>query len=357
VIDEHRIDSLPTSQEDLQRLVTEAQYFVLPELAAAARQRLQRDRQATETDRRVLRSLLEEACGSEMADERRTAVVARVERMCGGEFSLRTLREQDQRVADMSMLERLVGRAAFAAELEEERGLSAPTAAALTNDWTGRYCSRGAIRQITDGEAERLGLAPADVEALPAGLQQFTFREVRNENAETCSFDNGGVLYHIGTEGGTSAWVNPHDAGRVVASWSGDNTGAAKNIVNGPGPEHFMKNYTADVANSWVAVDLGATRSLVVEHYALRHSKDNGHELRNWELQGAPAPDGPWTTLRRHDNDQTIVRNNNVQAAAWPVEGAAAFRAFRIHNHGKDNNNYDYLMCSGIEFWGVLTEE
>ena len=258
-------------------------------------------------------------------------------------------------VADMSMLERLVGRAAFAAELEEDRGLSAPTAAALTNDWTGRYCSRNAIRQITDGEAERLGLTPADVEALPAYLQ-FTFREVRNGDAQTCSFDNGGVLYHIGTEGGTSGWVNPHDAGRVVASWSGDKNGAPKNIVNGPGPEHFMGNHTNNAANSWIAVDLGATRSLVVEHYALRHSKGNANELRNWELQGAPAPDGPWTTLRRHDNDHTI-KNGSPNAAAWPVEGAAAFRAFRIHNHGKDNSGSDYLMCSGIEFWGVLTED
>ena len=352
--------SLPETQEALQRLVTEADYFGLPELAAAARERLLHTHRATEADRQELRTLLAQACqgtAPHLSDAQRTAAVTHVEQLCGGHFSLRTLREQDQRVADMAMLERLVGRAALAVQLEQEHGMSAKAAGTLAHDWTGRYCTLTTLSKlklgITDAEVERLGLEPADVEALPKGTR-FAFREVRN-NGNNCSFDDGGVLNHIATEGGTTAWVNPHSAGRVVASRSSNGCGTAEDFVGGPGQAHFKKSYTNAVANSWMAVDLGATRTLVVEHYALRHSKGTGNELRHWELQGAPSLDGPWTTLRRHDGDLTIQRHA-TNVVAWPVEGVAAFRAFRIQQHGANNDMQHYLMCSGIEFWGVLVD-
>ena len=66
-------------------------------------------------------------------------------------------------------------------------------------------------------------------------------------------------------------------------------------------------------------VDLGASRSLAVSHYALRHSGANPLlALRHWELQGANAADGPWTTLRRHDNDASIETKTGF-VAAWAV--------------------------------------
>jgi hypothetical protein len=103
-------------------------------------------------------------------------------------------------------------------------------------------------------------------------------------------------------------------------------------------------------------VDLGATRSLAVSHYALRHWNADGSALRSWELQGANAADGPWITLRRHDNDASIEAKGGF-VAAWAVEGAAPFRFFRIQQHGKNSYTNDYLMCAGIELYGVLTEE
>ena len=78
----------------------------------------------------------------------------------------------------------------------------------------------------------------AEVEALPKGAR-FTFREVRTNGQNECSFDDGGVLNYIATEGGTSAWVNPHSAGRVVASRSSSSSGAAEDLVGGPGQAHF----------------------------------------------------------------------------------------------------------------------
>ena len=106
-----------------------------------------------------------------------------------------------------------------------------------------------------------------------------------------------------------------------------------------------------------MCVDLGATRSLVASHYALRHSRDGeNYTLRNWELQGANAADGPWTTLRRHDNDASIEAKPCF-VAAWAVEGAAPFRFFRIHQHGPNSSGHQHLMCAGIELYGLLTED
>ena len=76
----------------------------------------------------------------------------------------------------------------------------------------------------------------------------------------------------------------------------------------------------------------------------------------NWELQGAHAADGPWTTLRRHDNDESIEQKNGF-VAAWAVEGAAPFRFFRIHQHGVNSSAGQYLMCAGIELYGLLAED
>ena len=108
-------------------------------------------------------------------------------------------------------------------------------------------------------------------------------------------------------------------------------------------------------------VDLGAHRTLAVTHYALRNdpstTKDGAsYALRHWELQGAHAADGPWTTLRRHDNDPSLEQKKGF-AAAWPVDGAPPFRFFRLHQHGQNAGGVHRLKCAGIELYGELVEQ
>ena len=146
--------------------------------------------------------------------------------------------------------------------------------------------------------------------------REFVFERVDNSVAENGKFDQSGVIHHLATEGGASDWVNPHTAGRVAVALS--------SVAAGP-VEHFVSKFDAQVghsytnsnANSWMRVDLGEARALAVSHYALRHSGGyDAHALRNWELQGAEAADGPWTTLRRHANDQAISSTQACFAAA-----------------------------------------
>eukprot|EP01047_Picozoa_sp_COSAG01_P022080 COSAG01_NODE_1301_length_10829_cov_20.185182_4_plen_526_part_00 len=201
--------------------------------------------------------------------------------------------------------------------------------------------------------------------------QVFTFASVDNTNAGANRgdrmtnkigglFDKAGVLHHIATEGGTSSYVNPHTAGRVMASRSSQSLGRKEDFVARQSPH---SSFTQNVPNSWMAVDLGAGRRLTVNHYALRHGLDSGnHCLRNWELQG--SEDGAsWTVLRRHDNDTTMEEKGRF-VAHWAVEGATtAYRHFRVQQHGANSgypgepgNGFNHVVCGGIELYGTLTE-
>ena len=184
--------------------------------------------------------------------------------------------------------------------------------------------------------------------------RQFVFEGVDNSVATHGKFDQAGVLNHIGTAGGTREWANPCASGDVAVAWSSKAAGSEEMFVS-KWDWQAENSATHNRPNSWMRVDLGAVRSLAVSHYALRHRNSDCHALRRWELQGANAADGPWTTLRRHDNDASIEQKAGF-VAAWAVEGAAPFRFFRIHQHGPNSYGSQHLVCAGIELYGLLTE-
>ena len=108
-------------------------------------------------------------------------------------------------------------------------------------------------------------------------------------------FDENGVLYYLGTGGGTRPWSNPHDSGDVVCSWSSGR-------VCGGGPS-----------------------------------------------------DGTWVALRTHTGDVSL--NGAGASASWSVEGAReSYRCFRVIQTGVNSINQHYLMCSGVELYGDLME-
>ena len=170
-------------------------------------------------------------------------------------------------------------------------------------------------------------------------------------------FDTNGVLFHLGTAGGTRAYQNPHAAGAVVASMSSIHDGDPPRFV-----EHThaspVHNYTKNVAASWMAVDLKAAR-LVPNHYALRSGMQSGNnQLRHWRLEA--SNDGrAWTILREHGSDASLG-DAPMSVAAWPLDAEAVagrpFRHFRIMQTGPGSSGRSYLMCAGIELYGVLTD-
>lgn len=98
-------------------------------------------------------------------------------------------------------------------------------------------------------------------------------------------FDVNGVLYFIGTNGGTTEWVNPGAHG-LVGVWSSDGRclpyGRAEDALSrSPEP---LNVHTNDDRRAYIALDLGLT--LVPTAYTLRHSRGYGRSaLRNWLFQ------------------------------------------------------------------------
>ena len=165
------------------------------------------------------------------------------------------------------------------------------------------------------------------------------------------AFDTNGILHHIGTRGGTVAYRNPHELGEVVSSSSSSGIGESAPAFVQHAHATSVYNFTDNTPQSWMAVDLGEGRSLVVDHYCLRSDCIPGHKLRNWELQG--SLDGQtWQTLRIHLSD-TSLPLQAMRTAAWPVDaGAQAFRHFRIAQTGVNSSGDQHLMCAGIELYG-----
>ena len=167
------------------------------------------------------------------------------------------------------------------------------------------------------------------------------------------NFDTNGVLHHIGTKGGTQEYANPHTSGEVVAKWSSVGNGSIENFVQ---HQHSgsVYSYTNNKENSWMQVDLGASRSLRPTHYCLRNDGVYACALRSWTLQGS-NDESSWVALRDHKNDTSLPHKSKTAAANWSIDDCAeSYRWFRVQMRGKNSNGGHHLCCAGIELYGDL---
>ena len=75
-------------------------------------------------------------------------------------------------------------------------------------------------------------------------------------------------------------------------------------------------------------------------------------QLRNWVLQA--SNDGVvWTTLRTHTNDASLG-SLPMSEASWSLETDSHFRHFRIMQTGVNSVGDTFLMCAGMELYGLL---
>jgi hypothetical protein len=168
-------------------------------------------------------------------------------------------------------------------------------------------------------------------------------------------FDQNGLLYYIGSAGGTRGYVNPHVSGDVVVTWSSIQAGRVEYFVNYQFNNQYC--YTKDIPGSWMMVDLGATQSISPNHYSLRHDDNSCQYLRNWVLEGKmdDSDTSAWVVLREHVNDASI---NGVGATcSWPVTNVGinqSYRYIRIRMTGVNKYGHRHLICSGIELYGDL---
>jgi len=161
--------------------------------------------------------------------------------------------------------------------------------------------------------------------------------------------DNTGIVYWIGTNEGTSGYVNPTD--RLIGVRMSTSAGSAI-------PSIFDRNYTSTpIENSyggdsspWVEFDF-RTYKVRPTSYFLAQEQD--HYLRNWRIEG--SDDGSsWTTLRDHNNDATLHTSNRW--AFFDLKAATFYQRLRLFCYGASHNGSTNFDITEMEFFGYVTK-
>jgi hypothetical protein len=211
-------------------------------------------------------------------------------------------------------------------------------------------------------------------------------------------FDRNGLLYWLGTgKGSKSVYENPHSTGEVTVTAS-TTQGSLHIFVSHDADSSFC--ITHNRVQSWICVDIGEGRYLEPAHYCLRSAKGETWKLRTWELHGRNSKLDKWTVLSKHRNCGDLAASS-FSVGHWPIrfkpEAAAikrmssesskevmspasspgtvtfalsgmsasgagedahtAFRYFRILQKGVNSSGDNFLVCNGIELYGMLHNE
>eukprot|EP01084_Bolivina_argentea_P223891 378710_1 len=162
--------------------------------------------------------------------------------------------------------------------------------------------------------------------------------------------DKNGVLYYIGTCGGTSEWVNPASQNWIFTDASSLMSDSAScDVICG---RETVRCVTKAVPDSWMKIEL-INLFVVPTYYSLRHYNSWDTEtLRNWVLEASFDGDF-WRILKRHINDESLKGKGCV--ATWRLNAKGAkYRYFRIKQTALNSNGHYYLACSGFEIYGEI---
>eukprot|EP01084_Bolivina_argentea_P242609 406942_1 len=162
-------------------------------------------------------------------------------------------------------------------------------------------------------------------------------------------FDENGILYFLGSEGGQKQWKNPSLSDEVSVC-------SSALVKDSTEISYFVGRTTVRLVtkpedNAWMQVDF-KDKLIQPSYYALKHYVSCDTEcLRNWILQA--SNDGiHWVTVKKHEEDSSLSEKG--AAHTWPVQSRGAYRIWRIKQTGLNSNKHKYLACSGIEFYGQL---
>lgn len=169
--------------------------------------------------------------------------------------------------------------------------------------------------------------------------------------------DTAGVAYFLGTAQGTAAWTNPHTASYVVVVMSSTSgSSSASKMVDRTSQDNGTNS------NGWIAIDLGATRTLVPAKYSIRHGYSSGFYPRNWKLQGSnnaasnstsDLAAATWADLDVRAGDTTI--GSGYAWATFTLSGITTpYRWLRILSTGADSSGTTELNLCEFEFYGTL---
>ncbi len=160
-----------------------------------------------------------------------------------------------------------------------------------------------------------------------------------------------GLFYWLGTNKGTTDYVNPADLGHIGVTSSGVANGVASQAA---GTRYSIQSTTTgrgshtsrNVPRSWFMFDLGHFWIRPTDYTLFRSAPS----LRNWHLEGS-VDSITWTTLAKHSNCGVEC----VAVVSWSLRNATEhFRYLRIVQTGVNPSNDNRLLLSGFEVYGSV---
>lgn len=178
----------------------------------------------------------------------------------------------------------------------------------------------------------------------------------------TQDMDKKGILYSIGSKGGTGSYQNPAKDGKIKLTVSSLpwNVNDKYHVIN-LGPPCYSLLGPDKSPPTWFYIDLGENSKSKVTHYTLRHgSSFNENFIQNWELQGSNDAEN-WETLHAGKESPWTYA---YQTTTWNIEECKEFyRYFKVVQFGQSISSPSQpgrngLCVCGFELYGdVLLED
>ena len=186
-------------------------------------------------------------------------------------------------------------------------------------------------------------------------------------------FDENGIFYFLGTEGGKKIWQNPHTIGQVQAFASSIGFGSIHELVG----RKWANIRTLNEPFSFFGVDLGEGRKILPSCYTIMNRNSSTHVLMNWHFEGSNDKLN-WTILDRRvympdQLDPTGVNHDYVEEEiidslclkqgtnTWGIDSSVyqdidedGFRFFRIIQISPNSSGSDNLALSCFELYGKI---
>lgn len=186
-------------------------------------------------------------------------------------------------------------------------------------------------------------------------------------------FDENGVFYYLGTEGGRKIWQNPHTISQIQAFASSIGFGSVHDLVG----RKCVNLRTLNEPFSFFGVDLGEGRKLLPTCYTIMNRNSSTHVLMNWHFEGSNDKLN-WTILDRRvylpdqldsgSGQQDYLDDEIVEALCqkqatntWGVDqniyndiDDEGFRFFRIIQISPNSSGSDNLALSCLEIYGKV---
>eukprot|EP00658_Telonema_sp_P-2_P025064 TRINITY_DN20090_c0_g1_i20.p1 TRINITY_DN20090_c0_g1~~TRINITY_DN20090_c0_g1_i20.p1 ORF type:complete len:341 (+),score=64.80 TRINITY_DN20090_c0_g1_i20:295-1317(+) len=167
--------------------------------------------------------------------------------------------------------------------------------------------------------------------------------------------DCNGILYHLGSNGGSDPYTNPALLGRVKVSSGKMCYGDIHNVVGRAGVDLWTDD---DPNETWYVIDFTPDKSVRLDAYTLRRG-GGASRSRDWVLEGT-NPEQDWTLVFEHIDDRLLESSDDDYGThTWKIEpdspGAGLqFERLRLRMTKPAHDGDWYFAVSGVEIYGDL---